>query len=83
MFKELDDLDRSILKRVSENPGLCIREVIEPCFLHRAETPLRIRIRTLALRGLITLKPGKYRTRCYPAKPAKTEPSEEEVADGI
>jgi predicted transcriptional regulator len=67
MFRDLDDLDKALLQRVSEIPGLCIREVIEPYFTQRSETPLRTWIRALSLRGLISLKAEKDRIRCYPA----------------
>jgi hypothetical protein len=71
MFKNIDNLDELLLRRIVENQNLCVREVIEPFFYLRSESTLRARIRALALRGLIPLKAEKDRVMCYPADEVK------------
>ena len=66
MLREIDGIDRALLQRVNEHPGICITEVIKPFLIQRSESVLRQRIRGLELRELIKLTPTKKEVLAFP-----------------
>jgi hypothetical protein len=51
MMKAPDDIDFTLLDRISRNPGCSISEAIKPLLIERSETVLRGRIRSLSLKN--------------------------------
>ena len=66
MLREIDGIDRALLQRVNEHPGICITEVIKPFLIQRSESVLRYRIRALELRELIKLTHTKKEVLAFP-----------------
>jgi hypothetical protein len=66
MINPLDELDVALKQRVFENPGACIRQIIQPFLLERSESVLRERIRALELRRMIRLQHTKREVLCFP-----------------
>lgn len=65
MMKQIDEIDLSILDRISGKPGCSISEAIKPFLNLRSETVLRGRVRALALRKMIRVIPTKYTQDLY------------------
>ncbi len=65
MMKAPDDIDFTLLDRISRNPGCSISEAIKPLLIERSETVLRGRIRSLSLKKLIRCIPTKHRVLLY------------------
>ena len=65
MMKEPDEIDISILDRISRKQGCSISEAIRPFLTERSESVLRGRIRALGLRKLIRCVPTKHKVLLY------------------
>lgn len=65
MMRASDEIDISILDRISRKPGCSISEAIRPLLLERSESVLRGRIRALELRKLIRAIPTKHKVLLY------------------
>ena len=61
MIRQLDEIDISILDRITKHPGISISEAIRPYLHLRSETVLRGRIRALAICNKITMAKTKHR----------------------
>jgi hypothetical protein len=66
MLRETDGLDIALKDRIDENPGACIRQIIQPFLLERSESVLCERIRALELRQMIRLQRTKKEVLCFP-----------------
>jgi len=69
--REPDDIDRGILARISEQPGISILDAIRPFLAQRSETVLRQRVRQLAILGEIRIDPTRHISKCYIADPSE------------
>jgi predicted transcriptional regulator len=65
MMKEPDEIDISILDRISRKQGCSISEAIRPFLIERSESVLRGRVRALRLRRLIRCVPTKHKVLLY------------------
>ena len=75
MMKQPDEIDISILDRISRKPGCSISEAIKPFLIERSESVLRGRIRALELKKLIRKIPTKHKVLLY-RNPAAEEESD-------
>ena len=76
MMREPDEIDISILDRITRKPGCSISDAIKPLLIERSESVLRGRIRALELRKLIRLIPTKHKVLLY-RNPAAEDGSDE------
>jgi hypothetical protein len=65
MMKELDEIDISVLDRISRKPGCSISYAIRPLLIERSESVLRGRVRALEIRKLISFIPTKHKVLLY------------------
>jgi hypothetical protein len=65
MMKAPDEIDISLLDRISRKQGCSISDAITPLLNERSESVLRGRIRALALRKLIRCIPTKHKVLLY------------------
>jgi|GEM_PF-2653712 len=77
MMKELDEIDISVLDRISRKPGCSISYAIRPLLIERSENVLRGRVRALEIRKLISFIPTKHKVLLY------RNPVEENESDDI
>jgi len=65
---DLSSLDMELLKKIDEQPGLTIREVIDPFLESRSRRALYYKILTLAAHGFVRLDRTRMSRRvlCYP-----------------
>jgi hypothetical protein len=68
MFKELDELDKTLLESISRTPGRNIRKLTEPYYKIKSESAMRQRVRGLALRGLVKFEHGRRDVNVYPVE---------------
>jgi predicted transcriptional regulator len=73
MMKAPDEIDITILDRISRKPGCSISEAIRPLLIERSESVLRGRVRALELRKLIRAIPTKHRMLLYRNPAAEDE----------
>jgi predicted transcriptional regulator len=73
MMKAPDEIDISILDRISRKPGCSISDAIRPLLIERSESVLRGRIRALELRKLIRFIPTKHKVLLYRNPAAENE----------
>lgn len=64
----LDTLDAAILKRIEENPGICVADAIRPFLRLRCDPALRYRLKTLEVFGHITTRRTGNRVLLYRAR---------------
>ena len=65
---DLSSLDMELLKKIDEQPGLTIREVIDPFLKSRSRRALYYKVITLAAHGLVRLDRTMMSRKvlCYP-----------------
>jgi hypothetical protein len=65
---DLSSLDMELLKKIDEQPGLTIREVIDPFLESRSRRALYYKILTLAAHGFVRLDRTTMSRKvlCYP-----------------
>lgn len=74
-MRQLDEIDISILDRITKHPSISISEAITPLLHLRSETVLRGRVRQLAISGQITMARTKHKILLYrnPGSEAKVD----------
>ncbi len=71
--RELDAIDRGILNRIAEHPGISILQAIWPFLGERAETVLRQRVRQFEIEKRIRVERTRHEYRCFIANPQEGE----------
>lgn len=70
-FRPLDELDKTVMHSIVENPGRCTREYLKPHLLELSEPAGRCRIKELELRGLVKLEKTKREVKVWPSDALK------------